>query len=153
MPLILASLVGHLAQGNSHLCLPSVRITVSCLPCLHSFFVGSGHANSSPCAHMTNTDYYWVTSMTPELILNALFAPHLPLSLSSDPLSFQKSCIYLRVQTCIQLHVCGDQRRTCRKQFSPLPRGSLYSSQHLYPLNRALSPSDQFLKYWHESLI
>lgn len=146
MPLILASLVGHLAQGNSHLCLPSVRITVSCLPCLHSFFVGSGHANSSPCAHMTNTlllsnlhdpgtsfKCFVCSTFTIKFIIRSPF--------------FSKSCIYLRVQTCIQLRVCGDQRRTCRKQFSPLPRGSLYSSQHLYPLNRALSPSDQFLKF------
>lgn len=33
--------------------------------------------------------------MTSELVLNALFAPHLPLSLSSDPLSLQKLYLFM----------------------------------------------------------
>lgn len=50
------------------------------------------------------TLYYWVTSMTPELVLNVLFVPHLPLSLSSDPSSFQK--LYLFTGANVHLIAC-----------------------------------------------
>lgn len=100
------------------------------------------------------TLYYWVTSMTPELVLNVLFVTHLPLSLSSDPFSFQK--LYLFTGANMHLIAC-----VWRPEKDLQEAGSLLchvgpftgSSQHLYPLNRALSPSDQFLKFWRESLI
>lgn len=101
------------------------------------------------------TLYYWVTSMTLELVLNVLFVPHLPLSLSSDPSSFQKFYLFIygckRASNC----VCVETREGLAGSSSLLCHVGPFtgSSQHLYLLNRALSPSDQFLKFWRESLI
>lgn len=146
-------LVGHLAQGNPHLCLASVRISVSCLPCLHSFFVGSGHGNSSPCARMPNTlllsnlhdpgtsfKCFVCSTFTIKFIIRSVFF---------SKVVFIYGC--KRASNC----VCVETREGLAGSSSLLCHVGPFtgSSQHLYLLNRALSPSDQFLKFWCESLI